>query len=55
MNYVSLLSNNFHESGLLLTRKLLNRGFLVVKLKSLLGNFVGRDHDFSVNTSVFLI
>ena len=31
--------------GLLLTRKLLNQGFLLVKLKSSLRKFYGRHHD----------
>jgi hypothetical protein len=36
---------DFLDRGLLLTRKLLNRGFLLVKLKSSLGMFYGRHHD----------
>jgi hypothetical protein len=35
----------FLDILLLLTRRLLNQGFLVVKLKSLLGKFCGRYHD----------
>jgi hypothetical protein len=31
--------------GLLLTRKLLNQGFIMVKLKSSLRTFYGRHHD----------
>jgi hypothetical protein len=33
------------DRGLLLTRKLLNQGFLLVKLKSSLRKFYGRHHD----------
>ena len=36
----------FLDRGLLLTRKLLNQSFLVVKLKSSLRKFYGRLHDF---------
>jgi disulfide oxidoreductase YuzD len=36
---------DFLDRGLLLTRKLLNLGFLLVKLKSSLGMFYGRHHD----------
>jgi hypothetical protein len=36
---------DFLDRGLLLTRKLLNQGFLLVKLKSSLRNFYGRHHD----------
>jgi hypothetical protein len=36
---------NFLDIGLLLTRKLLNQGFLLVKLKSSLRKFYGRHHD----------
>jgi hypothetical protein len=36
---------DFLDRGLLLTRKLLNQGFLLVKLKSLLRKFYGRHHD----------
>ena len=36
---------DFLARGLLLTRKLLNQVFLLVKLKSLLGKFYGRHHD----------
>ena len=35
---------DFLDKGLLLTRKLLNQGFLLVKLKSLLRKFYGRRH-----------
>jgi hypothetical protein len=34
-----------HDRGLLLTRKLLNQGFLVVKLKSSLRKFYGHHND----------
>ena len=37
---------DFLDRGLLLTRKLLNQGFLLVKLKSSLWKFYGRHHDF---------
>jgi len=33
------------RTGLLLTRKLLNQGFLLIKLKSSLRKFWGRHHD----------
>ena len=36
---------DFLDRGLLLTRTLLNQGFLLVKLKSLLRKFYGRRHD----------
>jgi hypothetical protein len=36
---------NFLDRGLLLTRKLLNQGFLLVKLKSSLRKFYDRHHD----------
>jgi hypothetical protein len=36
---------DFLNRGLLLTRKLLNQGFLLVKLKSSLWKFCGRHHD----------
>ena len=36
---------DFHDRVLLLTRKLLNQGFLLVKLKSSLPKFYGRLHD----------
>ena len=36
---------DFLDKGLLLTRKLLNQGFLLVKLKSSLRKFYGRHHD----------
>ena len=35
----------FLDRGLLLTRKILNQGFLLVKLKSSLRKFYGRHHD----------
>jgi hypothetical protein len=37
---------DFRDRGLLLTRKLRNQGFLLVKLKSSLRTFYGRHHDF---------
>jgi hypothetical protein len=36
---------DFLDSGLLLTRKLLNQVFLLIKLKSSLRKFCGRHHD----------
>ena len=36
---------NFLDIGLLLTRKILNQGFILVKLKSSLRKFYGRHHD----------
>ena len=36
---------DFRDRGLLLTRKLLNQGFLMVKLQSSLRKFYGRHHD----------
>ena len=36
---------DFLDRGLLLTMKLLNQGFLLVKLKSSLRKFYGRHHD----------
>ena len=36
---------DFLDRGLLLTRKLLNQGFLLVKLKSSLRKWYGRHHD----------
>jgi hypothetical protein len=36
---------DFRDGGLLLTKKLLNQGFLLVKLKSSLRMFYGRHHD----------
>jgi hypothetical protein len=36
---------DFPDRGLLLTRKLLNQGFLLIKLKSSLRQFYGRHHD----------
>ena len=44
---------NFLDRGLLLTRKILNQGFLLIKLKSSLRKFCVRDHGyvpFVVNT-----
>jgi hypothetical protein len=52
MEYISLshipehvVPINFLDIGLLLTRKLLNQGFILVKLKSSLRKFYGRNHD----------
>ena len=39
------ISQHFLDRGLLLTRKLLNQGFLLIKLKSLLQKLYGRHHD----------
>jgi hypothetical protein len=44
---------DFLNIGLLLTRKLLNQGFLLVKLKSSLGKFYSRHHDL-VNLTEYL-
>jgi hypothetical protein len=41
--YVSY--RDFLDIGLLLTRKLLNQGFLLIKLKSSLRKLYGRHHD----------
>ena len=38
--------HDFLDRELLLTRKLLNKGFLVVRLKSSLRKFYGGHHDF---------
>jgi hypothetical protein len=37
--------HDFFDRELLLTRKLLNQGFLVIKLKSSLRKFYGRHHE----------
>jgi hypothetical protein len=37
---------DFIDRGLLLTRKLLNQGFILVKLKSSIQTFYGRHYDF---------
>jgi hypothetical protein len=39
---------NILDRGLLLTRKLLNQGFLLVKLKSWLRKIYGRHHDLAM-------
>ena len=39
--------HDFLDRWLLLTRKLLNQGFILVKLKSSLRKFYGRDHDLA--------
>jgi hypothetical protein len=61
MEYISLRYSracgsyqDFLDRGLVLTRKLLNQGFLLVKLKSSLRKFYGRHHGYValvVNTS----
>ena len=61
MEYISLRYSRacgsyqgFLDRGLVLTRKLLNQGFLLVKLKSSLRKFYGRHHGYValvVNTS----
>ena len=38
---------DFLDRGLLLTRKLLDQGFLLAKLKSSLRKFYGRHHDMT--------
>ena len=42
---------DFFDRGLLLTRKLLNQGFILVKLKSSLRKFYGRHYDLSRSES----
>ena len=42
---------DFFDRGLLLTRKLLNQGFIFAKLKSSLRKFYGRHYDLSRNES----
>ena len=46
--------DNFFNTGLLLTRKLLNQGFLLAKLKSSLRNFYGRHHDLINRYGIFV-
>ena len=46
--------NDFLERGLLLSRKLLNQGFLLVKLKSSLRKFYGRHHDLADRYGIFV-
>jgi hypothetical protein len=46
---------DFLDGGLLLTRKLLNQGFLLVKLKSSLRKFYGRHHDLVDRYWIFVI
>ena len=62
--YISLLiqysracgsCQDFLDRGLLLTRKLLNQGFLLVKLKSSLRKFYGHHHDLVDRYSIFFI
>jgi len=43
---------DFSNRGLLLTRKLLNQGFLLVKLRSSLRKFYGRHHDLVVRCGI---
>ena len=43
--YISLLIQYSRACGLLLTRKLINQGYLLVKLKSSFRKFYGRHHD----------
>ena len=45
---------DFLERGMLLTRVLLNQGFLLVKLKSSLRKFYGRHHDLVDRHGIFL-
>ena len=47
-NKYTICNQDFLDRGLLLTRKLLNQGFLFVRLKSSLGKFDG-SHDDLVN------
>jgi hypothetical protein len=44
-SYIIAAMQDFLDRRLLLTRKLLNQGFLLVKLKSSLRKFYGRHHD----------
>ena len=44
--------NDFHDRGLQQTRKLLNQGFLVVKLKSLLRTFYGGHYDLATRYGI---
>jgi len=46
---------DFLDRGLLITRKLLNQGFLMVKLKSSLRKFYGTHHDLFNPLSVPII
>jgi hypothetical protein len=45
---------DFIDRGLLLTRKLLNQGFLLVKLKSWLRKLYGRHHDLRDNQNPYI-
>ena len=45
---------DFLDRGLLLTRKLLNQGFLLVKLKSSLRKCYGRHHDLVDHYGIFV-
>jgi hypothetical protein len=46
------LYQKFLDRGLLLTRKLLNEGFLLTKLKSSLRKFYGRHHDLDARYEI---
>ena len=46
---------DFLDRGLLLTRKLLNQGFLLVKLKSSLRKFYGRHHDLVDRYGIYVL
>ena len=46
--------HDFLDRGLLLTRKLLNQGFLLVKLKSSLRKIYGRHHDFVDRYGIYI-
>ena len=63
MEYISQLirysracgsNKDFLEGGLLLTRKLLNQGFLLVKLKLSLRKFHGRRYDLVDRYGIFV-
>jgi len=43
--YEVYITQDFLDRGLLITRKLLNQGFLLVKFMSLLRKLCGRHHD----------
>ena len=45
---------DFHDRGLLLTRKLLNQGFLLVKLKLSLRMLYGRHHDLVARYGIYV-
>ena len=46
---------DFFDRGFLLTRKLLNQGFLLAKLQSSLRKFYGRHHDLVNRYGIFVL